>query len=80
MHCKVRGAELAFLLACYREKDDRAARTHVAVRERRGPAGIRYAAIYPGLRAGRYTIWDVDDTAHQVVTIVGGEVLQVDWS
>ncbi|MDP9115719.1 MAG: hypothetical protein M3O28_00320 [Actinomycetota bacterium] len=54
-------------------------RTHVAVRERRGPAGVRYAAIYPGLRAGKYTIWDVDGSPHKVVTITGGEVLQIDW-
>src|SRR5436305_373489 len=32
-------------------------RTHVAVRERRGPSGIRYAAIYPSLVEGEYTVW-----------------------
>ena len=32
-------------------------RTHVAVRERRGPSGTQYAAIYPSLAQGEYTIW-----------------------
>lgn len=54
-------------------------RTHVAVRERRGPSGVRYAAIYPGLRAGDYTIWGSDGQPAETVTIVGGEVAQIDW-
>ncbi len=56
------------------------ARTHVAVRERRGPSGIRYAAIYPALTAGRYTVWGLDGTPHDTVTITGGEVTQIDWA
>lgn len=55
------------------------ARTHVAVRERHGPAGVRYAAIYPGLRSGEYTIWGTDGEATDTVTIVGGEVAELDW-
>ncbi len=54
-------------------------RTHVAVRERRGPAGIRFAAIYPGLREGEYTVWGLDGTPADTVHIVGGEVAQLDW-
>jgi hypothetical protein len=55
-------------------------RTHVAVRERRGPSGIRYAAIYPSLVEGEYTVWDLDGArAHTTVRIVGGEVTQTDW-
>src|SRR4051812_46848907 len=54
-------------------------RTHVAVRERRGPAGIRYAAIYPSLGAGEYTIWGLDGQPKDTVRIVGGEVTQIDW-
>lgn len=54
-------------------------RTHVAVRERRGPSGVRYAAIYPGLLAGQYTIWGTDGEAVDTVSIVGGEVTQLDW-
>lgn len=55
-------------------------RTHVAVRERLAPDGVRYAAIYPGLRAGRYQLWSVDGTPADVVQIVGGEVAELDWS
>ena len=39
---------------------DGQARTHVAVRERRGPGGTQYAAIFFGLREGEYTLWGVD--------------------
>lgn len=54
-------------------------RTHVAVRERRGPSGIRYAAIYPSLVEGEYTVWGLDGAPHTTVRIVGGEVTQIDW-
>ena len=55
-------------------------RTHVAVRERRGPAGIRYAAIYPSVREGEYTVWDLDGrTAHTTVRITGGQITEIDW-
>ena len=55
-------------------------RTHVAVRERMGPGGVRFAAIYPGLRQGRYQLWNLDGTQADVVEIVGGQVTQLDWS
>ncbi len=54
-------------------------RTHVAVRERRGPSGTRYAAIYPSLRAGDYTLWGLDGRPRDTVRITGGEVAQLDW-
>lgn len=54
--------------------------THVAVRERRGPGGVRYAAIYPGLREGDYTVWAQDGTPAETVHVTGGEVVQLDWS
>jgi hypothetical protein len=55
-------------------------RTHVAVRERRGPAGVRYAAIYPSLVEGEYTIWDLDGTTvHGTTRIVGGQITELDW-
>lgn len=53
--------------------------THVAVRERTGPSGVRYAAIFPGLVAGEYTVWDVDGSVKRTVTITGGEVLSTSW-
>lgn len=54
-------------------------RTHVAVRERRSASGTRYAAIYPGLRSGDYTVWGTDGVAAATVTIVGGQVAELDW-
>ena len=56
-----------------------AARTHVAIRERQGPGGTRWAAIYPRLLAGQYTLWGLDGAPADRVTIVGGEVASVDW-
>jgi hypothetical protein len=47
--------------------------THSAVRERRLQSGSNYAAVYPALREGGYTIVG---TA-QRVTIVGGAVTQI---
>lgn len=57
-------------------------RTHVAVRERRGPAQTRYAAVFPTLRAGDYTIWCHKGEAEVAgtVTITGGEIAELDWS
>jgi hypothetical protein len=46
--------------------------THSAVRERRSPHGSSYAAVYPQLREGGYTL--VGST--QRFTIVGGRVTE----
>ncbi|MEO9138809.1 MAG: phospholipase [Jatrophihabitans sp.] len=54
-------------------------RTHVAVRERRGSTGVRFAAIYPGLREGVYTVWGLDGAVRDAVTIEGGAVAELDW-
>jgi hypothetical protein len=55
--------------------DDRSVpHTHSAVRERRSPDGSAYAAIYPQLLAGRYTLED----SRQRITIVGGRVTEID--
>ena len=56
-------------------------RTHVAVRERRGPGGIRFAAIYPSVREGEYTVWNLDGrSAHTTVRITGGQITEIDWA
>ncbi len=60
--------------------DDTHHRTHVAVRERRGSGGTRYAAIYPALHAGSYTLWRPDGQPALEVTITGGAVAQAQWS
>jgi hypothetical protein len=54
-------------------------RTHIAIRERRAPGGTRWAGIFPPLPQGDYTVWNLDGTAHEIVTVVGGEVTQTDW-
>lgn len=48
--------------------------THSAVRERRSPQGSSYAAVYPQLHEGRYTI--VGSTQH--FTIEGGRVTDLE--
>ena len=56
-------------------------RTHVAVRERRSPSGTQFAAIYPSLVAGEYTVWDLDGaTPKHNVQIRGGQITQLDWA
>jgi hypothetical protein len=55
-----------------------ATRIHVEVLERRVNGLPVFAAVFPGLRAGDYDIWDAPNP-HATVTIVGGEVATVDW-
>jgi hypothetical protein len=58
------------------EPDDQSlARTHSAVRERRLVGGVSYAAVYPSLKAGAYTVLG----SGQRIVIVGGRVTEVDY-
>ena len=57
-----------------------ARRTHSQVRERRTTGSVQYAAVYPDLTAGDYTIWRDATTALGVVTIEGGHVTGYDWA
>jgi hypothetical protein len=54
-------------------------RTHSLVRERVTASGISYAAVYPGVPAGRYTIWGDDGVPAGTVVISGGEVASFHW-
>ena len=54
-------------------------RTHSMVRERGTAAGKSYAAVYPGLAVGTYTIWRDRDTPVGTVTIDGGRVTRYRW-
>ena len=59
-----------------------AERVHVAVRERRTPGRPpRYAAVFPSLRSGIYTVWREKGHAEpsRTVTVTGGEVTEIDW-
>jgi hypothetical protein len=55
-------------------------RTHTAVLERIIGDQTRYVAVYPELRAGCYRIWGDDPNLTSQVTIVGGQVAEVDWT
>ena len=54
-------------------------RTHSRVRPRHTPAGTRYAAVYPGLPAGCYTIWRDERRPAGTVTVTGGQVASCRW-
>jgi len=54
-------------------------RTHSLVRERRIGSGTGYAAVYPDLPAGDYTIWRDEVTAATTVTVAGGRVTRCRW-
>jgi hypothetical protein len=54
-------------------------RVHTAIHERRSGGQVTYAGIYPELRAGTYRIWIDDPSLPDRVTIIGGEVAELDW-
>ena len=54
-------------------------RTHSRVRERRVGATVRHAAVYPAVRAGRYTVWRDAVTPAATVTITGGSITSCHW-
>jgi hypothetical protein len=54
-------------------------RTHSLVRERRVRSTSTYAAVYPGLQAGTYTIWRDASTPAGTVLIEGGQVASWHW-
>lgn len=56
-----------------------ATRTHSQVRERRTGNSIQYAAVYPDLPSGDYTIWRDEATQAAAVTITGGSVTTCYW-
>ena len=54
-------------------------RTHSRVRPRETSVGTRYAAVYPGLPAGQYTIWIRDGGPAMTTAIAGGSVTSCHW-
>jgi hypothetical protein len=62
-----------------RDDEPGAKRTHSRVRPRPMPAATKYAAVYPGLPAGRYTIWRDEHTPATVTTVTGGQVSSCYW-
>jgi hypothetical protein len=59
--------------------DQGAGRTHSQVRPRPMPTGTRYAAVYPDLAAGPYTIWADEQSAAGSVVVAGGQVTIWSW-
>ena len=56
-----------------------AGRTHSLVRPRTTGSGTQYAAVYPQLAAGTYTVWDDPVTPVATITIQGGQVTMARW-
>jgi hypothetical protein len=55
-------------------------RTHSMVRPRHVAGGTRYAAVYPGVAPGDYTIWHPADGAPvTTVTVSEGAAASVHW-
>jgi hypothetical protein len=53
-------------------------RTHSLVRPRTTGRGTQYAAVYPQLAAGTYSVWD-EAAPVATITIRGGEVTTARW-
>ena len=54
-------------------------RTHSMVRPRHVPAGTQYAAVYPGLPVGDYTIWRPDGSPATSVVISESTATTTHW-
>jgi len=62
-----------------RDDDPGARRTHSQVRRRHMADATRYAAVYPDLPAGSYTIWADEESRAGSVVIAGGQVTNWSW-
>ncbi len=54
-------------------------RVHSQVRPRHTASGPQYAAVYPGLAGGHYTVWRDEATSAMVVSIAAGTVTTTWW-
>ena len=54
-------------------------REHQHILERPMPGQTMYAAVFGGLRKGRYTLFTHDEVRQRDVEIEGGGVTTVDW-
>jgi hypothetical protein len=62
-----------------RDDDPRARRTHSRVRPRHTPRVTRYAAVFPDLAAGSYTVWRDEQSPAAAAVIAGGQVTTSHW-
>ncbi len=56
------------------ESGENGERTHNVVRRRQVPGGSVYAAVFPALAAGDYTVWRDEQTRAGTVLVPGGQV------
>jgi len=59
--------------------DPGARRTHSQVRPRHMATGTRYAAVYPDLATGPYTVWADEQHPAGRVDIAGGRITNWSW-
>jgi hypothetical protein len=53
---------------------------HVGVIARPAASGVRFSAVFPGLRTGRYDLWvRPDGPTELTVDVVGGQVTEAVW-
>ena len=62
-----------------RDSEPAARRTHSQVRQRQMGTVTKYAAVYPGLAAGPYTLWRDERAPAASVTITGGQITTCHW-
>jgi hypothetical protein len=55
-------------------------RTHSIVRRRHVAGGTQYAAVYPSLPPGSYTVWRAPGDPLTTAIITGGAVTMTDWT
>ncbi|MDQ2812528.1 MAG: phospholipase [Actinomycetota bacterium] len=63
-----------------RDDEPGAHRTHSQVRQRPMATATTYAAVYPSLTEGQYTIWRDEHTPEATITIRGGEITKHHFS
>jgi hypothetical protein len=61
------------------DDDPGARRTHSQVRPRHTARVTKYAAVYPGLRAGQYTVWGDERRPAATTVITGGQITSCRW-
>jgi hypothetical protein len=55
-------------------------RTHSIVRRRDAAGGTQYAAVYPSLPPGSYTVWRTPGDPLTTAIITSGTVTMTDWT
>jgi hypothetical protein len=60
-------------------RDGEERRVHTAIHARKIGDATVFAGVYPELAAGSYHVWVEDPALPAEVTIVGGEVAELDW-